>query len=363
MAEIFLCVSKRRRETSRSGIFDRPVPKQRWKLRTWQRPMGNSFATDAESQAFQEEDMMDHHLNVVVDVQHGAVPILWHRGISFEDLTLPRMLLRGASDEFRDWRAKVNPFEKSTYETALISIPGQHSTKDYDYLNELASKFKRIVFFITGDEEALFCADLLSHPNCVKWWFAPPYVRRQSVDAVAPFGPTRMALTIDKSNLTLRDFDWSFMGQVTHLRRVQCEQAARQIPCGMWFATEGFFQGVPQPTYFDMLLRSKFVLCPSGPNTPDSFRFAEALEAGCIPIADGLCPKKNYPRGYWEYVFKEKEENLPFPIVYDWDELPKIFPGLLKGWRIIQERCADWWTAKKTQLSQELRKDIWITKT
>ena len=30
--------------------------------------------------------------------------------------------------------------------------------------------------------------------------------------------------------------------------------------------------------------------CPSGPATPDSFRLWEALEAGCVPIADGYAP-------------------------------------------------------------------------
>jgi hypothetical protein len=311
--------------------------------------------------------VIQHQLAVVVDNDSGAVPILWHRGISYEDVTLPMLLLDQAGD-YREWKAKINPFEKSTYETALISIPGQHSIKDYDYLNELAAKFKKVVFFITGDEEALFCADQLKHANSIKWWFAPPFNPAQRVERVAPFGPTRATFHLVHQayqrlgEYRQRDFDWCFLGQVTHERREQCALAARPMQRGMWFGTDGFFKGVPQNIYFDMFVRSKFVLCPSGPNTPDSFRFAEALEAGCIPIVDGLSPKRGYPRGYWGYVTGENEGDLPFPVIYDWSELPRIFPGLLKGWGVLRDRCDNWWNSKKQTWAHQLRRDLWSTK-
>lgn len=60
---------------------------------------------------------------------------------------------------------------------------------------------------------------------------------------------------------------------------------------------------------------TKFAPCPMGFSHPDSFRFMEALESGCIPIL------KNY--GDCEYHIKIWGDT-PVPKVNNWSELEKI---------------------------------------
>jgi hypothetical protein len=158
-----------------------------------------------------------------------------------------------------------------------------------------------------------------------------------------------------KKNFGPREFDWSFMGQITHTRRHTCALAAKDIPYGKFLATPGFSQGASREEYYDVMTRSKLVLCPSGPCTPDSFRFAEALEAGCIPIVDGLTPDRYYPRGYWTYVLGM---DLPFPLIYEWSTLPHVIEFWLKHWKANAAACGSWWVHQKAEWVKQLREDL-----
>jgi hypothetical protein len=100
--------------------------------------------------------------------------------------------------------------------------------------------------------------------------------------------------------------------------------------------TPGTTSGVPEDrggddvkasgTYFAWALGppglAAVAFAPSSPETPDAFRLSEALEAGCIPIADCrvLASKDNTDFGddYWTWFFGEEP---PFPVLSDYKQL------------------------------------------
>ena len=210
----------------------------------------------------------------------------------------------------------------------------------------------------------------LQHPNKKLWSFVPPFNPKQQVDRLAPFGwPLDGDIMIKKTVGTIkwsnqwqwiknnRDLPWSFIGQVTHQRRQECRLASWGLPkTGLFISTDGFGQGLSRENYYESMVRSKFVLCPSGPRTPDTFRFAEALEAGCVPIVDNRTPNPNYPKGYWNYVFGMDE--FPFPLVDDWQEVPDLFEGWLKDFDRLQALCCGWWMGAKYRMISQMRKDL-----
>jgi len=285
------------------------------------------------------------------------IPVLWHHADSFWDCAMPRYILDYATEcDHQILKPEgYNPIGR----IGVIVIPGRHSCGDYEVLNRVASLYSKVVWIIIGDEEGIFHSDQLQHPNQRLWWFMPPINPKQKVDVPAINGWTTKALDLiyeQKKRHLPRKWDWSFYGQVTHSRRVQCVDALQSIPNGDIVVTPGFSQGVPQEQYFETMVQSKFVPCPAGPCTVDSFRFAEALEAGCIPIADNRTQHESYPPGYWEYVLGNKF--FPFWVINDWAKLPDVIETLLPKWKDVSEECMHFWKSYKKSLVRQMRKDL-----
>ena len=287
------------------------------------------------------------------------IPVLWHKGNGNWDTAFPRYVLDncGQCDHLETLLAAKEVPQSS----AVICIPGRHSVTEASGINREAANFEQVTFVIYGDEEGLFRPELLDHKNMRVWYFMPPWNPKSEVDHVAINGwphDCRQMLIVEREKLgpSERDFDWCFAGQVTHLRREQCADAAKGIPRGFWLGTHGFSQGIPRNEYYRTLLCSKIALCPSGPCTPDSFRIAEALESGCIPIADGLTQDPKYPPGYWNYAFETYK--LPFPVIDDWRTLPAIVEKVLYDYAHYYFACAKFWAEYKARLFEWMKEDL-----
>lgn len=234
---------------------------------------------------------------------------------------------------------------------AVVVVPARHHVEDVDAINELLSGLPWCLVILTSDEERVFPLEKLDHPN-MRVWVQTPHDSDQA-DWVFPVGwpPHLPGL--------LRDIDypdrqgWFFSGQVNSSRRQDCVDALAGLDSGWLLETPGFTQGLPQDEYAARLAAAKVVPCPAGRETVDTFRLAEALEAGCIPVADQATFRENQ-WWYWPLVFGDP----PFPQITDWSTFPAVFTELEAGWPRNANRAYAWWQGYKRQFAHRLRDTV-----
>lgn len=237
---------------------------------------------------------------------------------------------------------------------AVVIVPARYFTA-YE-VNVLLASLPWVVIILTSDEESTFEHTALRHPHQSVCVMTPRPGMHEPGGWYIGEGCADVH-EIDSSSPPQRDLDVQFAGQVTHQRRLDMVAALDALdgPTSSCLTTPGFTAGMPRHEYLAELTQSRIVLCPSGPATPDSFRVYEALEAGAVPIVDGLCPA--YPEaGYWSLVYPH---GVPFPVVHDWaDELAKTVDAVLANWRPLATRCQAWWLLQKHQLRARIEDEV-----
>lgn len=239
---------------------------------------------------------------------------------------------------------------------AVIVMPARAQVAYVKRLNEDLARLDWVVLILTGDEEASFPAEQVSHPNLRMWVMSPRPGRPAHESAVklgTGFPPqlhTLMPLTApDKTS------DFFFAGQVTHVRRTECVTQLELLDGGECHPSAGFTQGLPPADYMAGLARAKVAPCPSGPETPDTFRLFEALEAGCVPVADTRVQSGLFPDDYWLWFFGEEP---PFPILREYADLPHYLRESLADYPAVNNRVFGWWQHKKRAMARTLAAQI-----
>lgn len=228
----------------------------------------------------------------------------------------------------------------------VMVIPARHHAGDIDWINEALSGFEWALVILTSDEERVFPVEKLDHPNMAVWVQTPQDGDQERSDWVLPVGwpPHLRGL--------LRDIDyperesWFFSGQVNNRRRKACVETLRGLDGGRLVETPGFTEGLPHDEYAAGLAHARVVPCPSGPQTVDTFRVAEALEAGCIPVVDQATPTENQ-WWYWPLVLSDP----PFPQIADWSTFPQVLAEVEARWPANANRVSAWWQAYKRELA------------
>lgn len=245
-------------------------------------------------------------------------------------------------------------------EGAIVIINGRTHTEDTAAINADIAKLRWVLFIVTGDEEAVFPWREIKHPIMRVWVQLPRMNEHNDTSFKLPNGyrPTTHEI-LTEIGPQERTLDWSFVGQVNHERRQQCLDVLNQFkplyPNSLILGTDGFGkEALAYPEYLKVMAQSKIVLCPSGIESPDNFRLYEALEAGCVPVVDAFSTNFKTP-GFWKYLFGD---DIPFPIVNYWDELPQLLPTLLKEYPANANRCFAWWQQKKRQIYCKLMEDV-----
>lgn len=295
----------------------------------------------------------------------------------------PQIIARGTWDTDqltliteRAWGTPTDPLTYSHHigfdqlppdaDGAVVILGAQHHIEPelVERLNRDLARLRWVVLVLAGDECSLFPWADVRHPNMRLWIMTPrPHLHKAAKDAGAFFigegyhvsVPGLLAEIRRSSSVPDRASDFYFAGQITHARREQMVAALRRCygTTGTYVGTAGFLQGSPLLVYLRCMADARVIPCPSGPCTPDSFRFYEALEAGCVPLADAFTPE-GWP-GYWQFVYGD---DLPFPVVEDWRDLPGIMRGVLDDWEAIAARCGEWWEGVKRTMVQRLDDDV-----
>jgi hypothetical protein len=242
----------------------------------------------------------------------------------------------------------------------IVIINGRTHVEDTALINDDIAKLDWVLFIETGDEEAVFPWREIHHKLMRVWIMMPRMNQHDDVSFRLPNGYRPETCDLLKEiGIVDRTQDFFFAGQVTHERREQCRDAAVGLidagANGRVVATSSFGEeAVPYREYLEEMAKTKFVLCPSGPESPDNFRLYEALEAGCVPIVDAFSTQHKAP-GFWKYVFGD---GIPFPIVDYWDALPKLLPELLRDYPRNANKCFAWWQGQKKKIADKLYEDV-----
>lgn len=240
---------------------------------------------------------------------------------------------------------------------AVVVCPARYYTPAE--VNELIAPLPWCVLILTSDEESTFDQTAVEHPN-VKCWVMTPRPDRPYWENTRFIGEgfnpaTRPTLKVTGN--PERTTDVYLSGQNTHKRRHELFKVLERSERG-WSrdvqATPGFMQGYDRDEYLARMARSKVAPCPSGPATPDSFRLYEALEAGCVPLADITAPGTYPNRGYWEMV----APGAPFETVAYWHDVEKYIATALHNWPRMAAECSAWWQQHKRRMRLDLLDDV-----
>jgi len=235
---------------------------------------------------------------------------------------------------------------------AFVVIPGQGNAGKEDEINEELKNIRRVVLFITGDEENLFDVDKITHEN-ISIWVQYPTRKHQKYNKLPIGAPQHI-----KDNLPEykeKTHTVCFAGQITHKRRRQLADVMSNIKDSIYKPTDGFAKGDVPKEYYQNLFSAQIAPAPAGVVSIDSFRFFEAIEMLCMPIAD-LRNSKGHKDDFYNYVF---DETLLFPSTDNWAELPYIIKSILKEYPNNMHRVVAWWIKYKRDFAITLMKEIY----
>lgn len=283
----------------------------------------------------------------------------WDMGM-LEDVFANKMWKPATSYEF-----EVVDSLEAVQEGAVIVFPARAQVDYLKELNALLKPLKWVVLLLTGDEEASFPVEKVNHPNIKIWVMSPRPDRHEQYGKLGTGYPPQALewLPQYQAEADERPLDYFFAGQITHPRR---EEMAKQIAVieefehanhltGLFVPTKGFTQGEPHDLYYKSMANAKVAFAPSGPETPDSFRLFEALEAGCIPLADTRDPKGLFPDNYWQWFFNG---DVPFPIIKDYEqELQGFTIAAVENWKPLSNKIFAWWQNYKRDLAYRIMAD------
>lgn len=238
-------------------------------------------------------------------------------------------------------------------EGAVIVVHGGHLRNQVDEINSVASHLQWVIFIGIGDEDNDFPYHLLWHRN-FKLWMQSPVPGKSRADRYPIVGyPCDMHEHLRPTDD--KPLDWFFAGQVTNATRESCVRQLRNMQGGKLLETQQFYSGMPHDEYFQTLAKAKVIPCPSGPVCSDTFRMAEALEAGSIPIVDEHPGWKQPVRGFWSMVFPQ---GMPFPVIDDWAQLPQVMSSVLANYAVYSQATRAWWDEYKRNYFNWLSQDL-----
>lgn len=252
-------------------------------------------------------------------------------------------------------------------EEAIVVLPARHHVGMEKAINRELSRIGKVVLFLVGDEEAVFRVERISHPNIKIWVQNPRPGRHDAYSRIGTGFPQHMAEK-RPSIMPQKRLDFFFAGQSlfnfpegnppmnVNVRRKAMADQLESLDTGEVWASKGFTQGLPHEEYYQKLSSAKVAPCPSGPELPDTFRMYEALELGCVPIADEITRKEDFP-GYWTWFFGEEP---PFPVIRDYNNLPGWIEDCVAQYPTLNNRCQAWWYRKKWAIKESIGHN-WLT--
>ncbi len=221
---------------------------------------------------------------------------------------------------------------------------------------------------VASDEESVFDPVKVQRPTSLVWAQTPspglerrvrrPFILGWRTDTRST---AQRVMRQDGPPSAERRHTWSFSGQTNNPARDACADVLGPMHNGLLHLTGGFGQGLNYDEYVRLLLNTHIVPSPSGSFTPDCFRTWEALELGCLPVADADSPGRRYAPDYYAEALQVSPETIPFPRVRSWREFPRIVERYVADRLALQRdtnRAFAWWQGIKRRFVLDLERDI-----
>lgn len=282
-------------------------------------------------------------------------------------------LLKQIFDDFGyDYSQDYTQFEYGM-QGGIVVIPARHHVGMELEVDRELGKLPWAKLFLIGDEEGSFDVSKLTQPKLDITVQNPRPDKHSEYKRLGTGFPSHMANAI-KTEVPKKDLQFFFAGQATfhapqlsppmnvNFRRKEMSDQLELIKhLGDIYRSEGFTQGLSYEEYYDRLGRAKVAPCPSGPELPDTFRMYEALEMGCVPIADELTQTmrkgEDFP-DYWKWFF---EEDVPFPVIREYQNLNSMIEDAVSQYPDLNNKCQSWWYQKKWQIKDGINEHQAIT--
>ena len=275
------------------------------------------------------------------------IPVIWWQASRGNwDHGLLLSIFEKHPELFKQYNTKelYGPFGDET--RGIIIVTGR---PEIEPLRAFLERFKSGLVILTSEEDAYF-EWKLAIPGRFEIW--TQYWNAQTK------GEIKERLLIG-APLRIRDYKinrhlekkylWSFVGQVQNPFRQKCVDILKGLPDGFLRIVDGFGGqgdgGMDYQEYLDIMCQSKYVICPAGSMSVDSFRLYEAMECGAIPITDMRAPRDNDGTNFWTECYSRN--NLIQ--ISEWSQsfISELFK---QGWLWNN----DWWIVYKQELEQKL---------
>lgn len=258
-------------------------------------------------------------------------------------------MLEGLLDEFEKVEADTLP----EVDYGIVVIPARSHHKLVSEINYELSKIGSCLLFLCGDEEHVFPVEKIKHPSIKIWCQNPQMGRHDNYGKLGTGYTPGIKEFKNKMGCPVKHLDSAFLGQITHARREQMADHFIELPNSHYLPTEGFTKGIDQQEYYEVMATAISVPCPSGPETVDSFRLFEALELGCVPIADSKTPKEDM-KGFWHWLFGSDS----FPVVDEWAQLKGYTDDVVAQYPAGNNRLQAWWMRQKQNIKTDIHNDL-----
>ena len=234
---------------------------------------------------------------------------------------------------------------------AFVAIPGPSNKGLEHIVQEQLKKIKHVILFVMGDEAAEFNINKIKHEN-MQVWIQYPHNHHKYYNKFPQGAPQHFK---EKSpEYRNKEFNLYFSGQINHSRRKDLANIMPLMDNSLFNPTTGFTLGDTPEVYYSNMVRSKMVPCPSGIKVLDSFRFYEALELLCLPLADSVDPSGEKTM-YFEKLFNN---TMKVPKIQNWNDLPDLMVELNKNYPANMHSAVAWWIKYKRDLFNTIMEQI-----
>lgn len=275
-----------------------------------------------------------------------------------DQLMLQHIFAKVLDYKYQDSFAQFDGFEQHRkhgpgHGGAVVLMALEDNKRHIDRLNEDIKTLPWCLVILTQNEYGSDAYMGIKHPNMRLWLQTP--AADDKADRFIALGYPSIVADHHAGLPEDRPTDWFFAGQMNHQRRLQCRDALANIPKGVFFGTPGFNQGWDYHKYVNAMVHSKIVVCPAGPETPETFRMYEALEAGCIPIVDMQDGHGIRRKDHWTKVFGE---DFPLAIMNYWPSVDEVIKSELENYNERLELIMKWWADYKLEVIDDLYASI-----